>query len=170
MCTSNVTYYKGISYFRHTMPAKKKLPHCLASMEFHCLNNWQSNKQGKLSNVLSLLYVGMNPIRRIDVEEERLNHLYYQWVNLVLFLQACSFYIPRILWRNLEGKTIQSLAQDLSNPVLNEKKREEQIHAVVCYLTISKVKFLSYLCKNKWRLFAHMVRLYYTMMDKMVAV
>ena len=28
-------------------------------------------------------------------DDDKLHHLYYQWVNLVLFLQACSFYIPR---------------------------------------------------------------------------
>ena len=87
-------------------------------------------------------------------------HTYYQWVNLFLFLQACSFYIPRsiiitiiiiiiiliiiilrIIWRNMEGGTIKHLQQDLNNPVIDEKKRVEQEKKVVNYLTISKVRF-----------------------------
>ena len=45
----------------------------------------------------------------------------------------------RILWKNLEGKTIHHLTQTLNNPVIKDKDRDDQIERIVSYLTISKV-------------------------------
>ena len=98
-------------------------------------------------------FIGMGSPRDND---NLLYHKYYQWVNLVLFLQACSFYLPRwmkridfismllysfvrILWRNMEGMTIKHLTQDLSNPVIKDDERRKQLSRVVDYLTVSKV-------------------------------
>merc|ERR1719317_1093591 len=71
-------------------------------------------------------------------------HSYYQWVNLVLFFQAVSFYLPRYLWSNFEGKTIYNLQQQLNNPVIEEDKREKQLNRVVKYLTVSKISHRIY--------------------------
>merc|ERR1739838_133398 len=79
---------------------------------------------------------GLAPISKQN--SEVVVHRYYQWVNLVLFFQACSFYLPRYLWSHFEGKTIFNLQQQLNNPVIEEEKREQQLFRVVKYLTVSK--------------------------------
>lgn len=65
--------------------------------------------------------------------EERVYHAYYQWVCFVLFFQAMLFYIPRYLWKAAEGKKINSLVLDLSNPVMDEKARESNINVLCKY-------------------------------------
>ena len=46
----------------------------------------------------------------IDMDgEDPVYHKYYQWVCYVLFLQAGLFYIPRFLWKTIEGGRMQML-------------------------------------------------------------
>lgn len=52
------------------------------------------------------------------------HHKYYQWVCVVLFLQAVTFYVPRYLWKTWEGGRIRALSQDLSVVVTAERKSE----------------------------------------------
>ena len=54
------------------------------------------------------------------------------------------FIFIRILWRNMEGKTIQYLTQDLTNPVLKDDERRKQLARLVDYLTVSKVQIIFY--------------------------
>ena len=42
----------------------------------------------------------------------------------------------------MEGKTIQYLTQNLSNPVLKDDERRKQLSRVVDYLTVSKVQII----------------------------
>jgi hypothetical protein len=44
-------------------------------------------------------------------------HGYYQWVGVVLFVQAVSFYVPRFIWTTVEEGRIGSLVQNLRNPL-----------------------------------------------------
>ena len=41
--------------------------------------------------------------------DEVVYHKYYQWVCYVLFFQAGLFYIPRFLWKTIEGGRMQML-------------------------------------------------------------
>merc|ERR1719411_1488460 len=50
--------------------------------------------------------------------EEIVTHKYYQWVVFFLFLQACIFYIPRILWKHSEAGLMKTLVNDLTNPLI----------------------------------------------------
>ncbi len=36
-------------------------------------------------------------------EDEKVYHAYYQWVPIVLFFQALSFYFPHWMWKHMEG-------------------------------------------------------------------
>ena len=44
----------------------------------------------------------------------------------------------------MEGKTIQYLTQDLTNPVLKDDERRKQLARLVDYLTVSKVQIIFY--------------------------
>lgn len=66
--------------------------------------------------------------------DERIYHRYYQWVALVLFLQAILFYVPRYLWKAWEGSRIKSLVMDLNTPVLTVDKKNETKCILVSYL------------------------------------
>ena len=58
----------------------------------------------------------------------KIQHSEYQWVALVLFIQAATFYFPRLVWKWTENGRISKLIQDLNNPILN---RNEQIRQMV---------------------------------------
>ena len=93
---------------------------------------------------------------------------YYQWVNLVLLLQACCFYLPRLvaratdgtdivflryMWRGFENSTLKHLQQELYNPVQVGKlanqsisyrqdvaQKKAQMTRVVHYLSVSEAR------------------------------
>jgi len=58
--------------------------------------------------------------------EEVVYHKYYQWVVFVLFIQAMSFHIPRLLWKHSEGGLMKNLVGDLTDPIYEIKKDERQ--------------------------------------------
>lgn len=60
---------------------------------------------------------------------EKRFHAYYQWVTAVLFLQAILFYLPHFFWKNLEGKQVDALLQDLNKNLIDDdaKKKRENI-------------------------------------------
>lgn len=66
--------------------------------------------------------------------EKKVYHKYYQWVCFVLFIQAIFFYIPRYMWKMWEGGRLRSLVLDLSNPVMSEAARADQIKLLSNYL------------------------------------
>uniref|UniRef100_A0A2R5L4Q5 Innexin n=1 Tax=Ornithodoros turicata TaxID=34597 RepID=A0A2R5L4Q5_9ACAR len=64
-------------------------------------------------------------------------HTYYQWVCFVLFLQALFFYIPRYIWKTLEGRRVQNLTELLSKPVQDAataQKAKEASEMLIDYL------------------------------------
>lgn len=46
---------------------------------------------------------------------------YYQWVSIVLIIQALFFYFPRYLWKRLEGGKMEILILDLNSPIIKKK-------------------------------------------------
>lgn len=57
------------------------------------------------------LYPGVGPV---PADEKDLKYQkYYQWVWIVLFLQALVFVIPAYLWRSVEKGKIAALVKDL---------------------------------------------------------
>jgi hypothetical protein len=75
-----------------------------------------------------------------DNNENDQSHLnYYQWVSLVLFLQAFSFYIPKLIWMTVEDKKIESLIQkNLSGPVPDKAEKEKELDRVADYWRSSR--------------------------------
>jgi len=76
---------------------------------------------------LSQPHPGVAPL---EPGQEMVTHKYYQWVVFFLFLQACFFYIPRILWKHTEGGLIKTLVNDLTDPLIPYKP-EERIQQVM---------------------------------------
>lgn len=62
-------------------------------------------------------------------------HKYYQWVCLMLFLQALCFYIPRWLWKAWEGGRLKTLVQSLEyHVVLEPDVKRQRTDLLVRYL------------------------------------
>ncbi|XP_026466610.1 innexin inx2-like [Ctenocephalides felis] len=53
---------------------------------------------------------------------QELHHKYYQWVSIVLVLQAVMFYIPRYMWKCWENGRIKALTQDLVGPLVSQEQ------------------------------------------------
>lgn len=68
--------------------------------------------------------------------EERVYHKYYQWVCFALFFQGLAFYFPRYLWKLWEGGRVKNIIQNLTNPVLTENEKRNQISLLNKYLLL----------------------------------
>ncbi|KAB7504538.1 Innexin unc-7 [Armadillidium nasatum] len=77
-------------------------------------------------------------------DTERQYHKYYQWVTLVLFLQALMFYIPHYLWKTWERKTIKNLVMHLNLPVFDENSKEVRKQILSDYYIKNLHEFKSY--------------------------
>lgn len=66
-------------------------------------------------------------------DEKRVYHAYYQWVCFVLFFQALFFYVPRYLWKAIEGGKVAKLSEGLNSPI-NAGKQIEKIRQVADYI------------------------------------
>ena len=60
---------------------------------------------------------------------------YYQWVSLVLFLQAVMFAIPTLLWKRHSHKLIQTLIQNLNvqAPVSDPEQKSRELDRLAQY-------------------------------------
>lgn len=61
-----------------------------------------------------------------DDEDEIKYHAYYQWVPFVLVLQAIMFYIPRYLWKNMEGGLFTTILAGLDKLTLDDGQRHKK--------------------------------------------
>lgn len=62
-------------------------------------------------------------------------HSYYQWVPIVLFLQALSFYFPRFIWRNFEGGLFTSILQGMDKRIMDEGANIKKHKLLMQYMT-----------------------------------
>ncbi|XP_064097505.1 innexin inx2-like [Macrobrachium nipponense] len=69
-----------------------------------------------------------------DLHETR-HHKYYQWVVIVLFLQALMFYIPKYIWTVFEGGKIKMLAADLNSPIVDDGMKKDRRDMLVKYFS-----------------------------------
>ncbi|XP_071522205.1 innexin inx2-like [Panulirus ornatus] len=65
-------------------------------------------------------YPGVGPH---EDEDEIVYHAYYQWVPFVLVLQAIMFYVPRYLWKNMEGGLFTTILAGLDKLTMDENAR-----------------------------------------------
>ncbi|XP_068234407.1 uncharacterized protein [Palaemon carinicauda] len=80
---------------------------------------------------------GVGPDHDIHTGErhETKHHKYYQWVVIVLFLQALMFYIPKYIWMACEGGKIKMLAADLNSPIVDDAMKKERKDMLVKYFS-----------------------------------
>lgn len=77
-------------------------------------------------------------------EDEVKYHQYYQWVCIVMLIQAILFYIPHYLWKNWEGGRMKMLSLDMQHPVIDEKCKENRKAAFCDYYMNQKGTHNSY--------------------------
>lgn len=73
-------------------------------------------------------------IQKYTPDEYRRYYGYYQWVCMVLFLQAACFYVPRYLWKCYEQGLIRSLVQDLDCPIKETTDVCQKTEAIARYM------------------------------------
>ena len=65
-------------------------------------------------------------------EEGTKYHNYYQWVCLLLAVQASACYIPWAVWKSVEGGTVGKLLAKVSQDPLTETPLSDQVcHVIV---------------------------------------
>ncbi|KAF2343840.1 Innexin, partial [Trinorchestia longiramus] len=63
-------------------------------------------------------------------------HTYYQWVPFVLFALGCLFYLPHLIWKEIEGKKVQCLLQGLTVTSMDDAAPAKKMN-IVKYLFAS---------------------------------
>lgn len=59
---------------------------------------------------------------------------YYQWIFIVLFIQAVFFSIPQYIWKVCEGGKLKILTHDLTSPFLSEECITEKVNHIMNYI------------------------------------
>jgi len=67
-------------------------------------------------------------------EDEIIHHAYYQWVWVVLLVQAIIFYLPYFIWKRTEHGLVRKLVTGLTGPVVEPVERERRISDLGSYL------------------------------------
>jgi len=94
-----------------------------------------------------LAHPGVAPLKMNG--REPVYHKYYQWVCFVLFFQAGLFYVPRYIWKAVEGGRVNMLAADMYGPsmVINSSDRSERIKTIVKYFKEMRGGHFMYMMK-----------------------
>lgn len=66
--------------------------------------------------------------------DERVYHAYYQWVPIVLSLQAAMFYAPHWIWKQLEGGRLKNVICGLENKLSDDESKEKKVSQLVTYM------------------------------------
>jgi len=129
VCSSLITakeyFGSAISCFNVKFPVPQ---HVLNTYCFF-MSTYSITQHNETSNVV--VYPGVGPeVKGAEV----VYRSYYQWVPLVLFLQAISFYIPRYVWKSFDAGLFGSILQGLNKFSLDEKKKEEKYLVLLKYM------------------------------------
>lgn len=66
------------------------------------------------------------------VQGESKHHSYYQWVCLVLFIQALCFYLPKYIWNTREGHLVRSLTVEVNSPIPEDELKDAPNKEITC--------------------------------------
>lgn len=81
--------------------------------QFRFVHKMIRNRNFDLSARIRYLYSGIQ-IPNVDEQHSiRLWHRYYQYIPIILFLQAVFFYLPHFLWKNWENGIVGSVCKQL---------------------------------------------------------
>ena len=61
-------------------------------------------------------------------------YAYYQWVPVVLFLQAVFCFAPKYLWNSYEGGRLKAMTSGLMVKMLSEEEKQKEKKILVKYL------------------------------------
>lgn len=107
------------------IPSKLLDTYCWIHTTFSVENAWKKRVGDEVP------YPGVD---KATPNEKRVYHAYYQWVCFVLFFQALLFYVPRYLWKAMEGGRTKNLILGLNSPVCNEETKNTNRALLVEYL------------------------------------
>jgi hypothetical protein len=83
-------------------------------------------------------------VEQFHERDEVLEHTYYQWVCIVLFLQSLTFYVTRKLWKGWERGKIKGLISDLNKVILKPERKKECCDVLVEHLIRTQGMYNSY--------------------------
>ncbi|XP_076033170.1 innexin inx2-like [Oratosquilla oratoria] len=70
-------------------------------------------------------------------ESEQVRHAYYQWVPMVLVLQAAAYYIPMFLWRQMGKDFFNSVLCGLDTIYVKDSEKEKRVNQSATYFVKS---------------------------------
>lgn len=70
-----------------------------------------------------------------DWDAQRIYLRYYQWVVLILLLQALSFFVPAFVWKVWEGGRLEQLCSELGSVVVSDLWEEKKKKMLVSYFS-----------------------------------
>jgi hypothetical protein len=72
---------------------------------------------------------------QVEVLDSKIKYYkFYQWIGIILFIQALLFYTPHYLWKMWESGHIKMLKGNLDDPLLEEETKNYEKTLVVNYL------------------------------------
>jgi len=71
-------------------------------------------------------------------DQDHVFHSYYQWVPLVLVLQAAFCYLPWYFWKKIEGGKVGKLLTGLSSDPLTETRVDDQVASLGDFLLVHR--------------------------------
>lgn len=83
-------------------------------------------------------------IEQFYEKDEIIEHAYYQWVCVVLFLQGLAFYVTRMLWKGWERGKIKHLIMDLNKVILKADVKKIKEDTLVEYLSKNRGRHNAY--------------------------
>ena len=107
-----------------TISTKKKVPEelldtfCWAHTTFSVNSAWTSVVGEQI------IYPGVS---NSQDRSNLVHHVYYQWVAIVLFIQAFFFYLPHLLWKSIYGRKIMdSVPEELRSVVSSDGEKKKK--------------------------------------------